>query len=820
MEKKQNNFRSFVNPNYGKTTEAQNLNWVMYETNPNYAIISSYGEKTGIKSTLYINKQKKIIKAGAYKTFKDANQVTTRQLFSLLMGIFKYKAKSYLLFVESVKLNKISNKLEIFETCTIVAISMDNFVIDKEMTDICNIIFKKGYFFSYQADLTHNFDQTNIIKFCDEKEPDWLFLVNRYMIKPFLNDKIKEWAIPVVSGSLMEFDLSLKDPTKQLHVTVLIRESMMDLINSDESQSVVQMISTSTSLKRVCLLMQIEDTSASISFLVNKLPCKKNFNMKRALSYFEFISMFLTPNQVILFFNGSVNGDYTDKFKNEKLRTKLGIKAMDTSKIDYPGIFKTFNERIRTRISFDFSNNDLVLLSALDSEIFFTSSMPYIIALCAFTVANTIHPNVNGNSTYNNMVLKAQEAEIHEKFNRVNKQYDIESLKNISKTSFVEKKGLFSSMISGFKRYSKSSIDNISEITPEECQNVLFSIICLNNRFLYTYFNMKKKQELELFKVKNLKISIVSHNCAGFYPNEDKHLPMIEYAKMGSVVQSDVIIICLQEIMAMKSENLKNIIFEESSEVKQVWRAFMEKLFKNTHILLQDENLLGLMTIVFVKSENMHFTKIDKFNSEFIKFGRFNLANKACIHTQIHINEETFDVLNCHLTSGTKENNFRKRSDNLKMTYKAIVSKNESLASFIVGDLNFRNSVDIDFIKTQIELYNKLDKTDKERQAIIDKMLNCDELSKVLQDQTFFHLKEEKIDFLPSYRFYIGSKEYDYAEGKRVPSWTDRVLYIIRDEVSLNNTKYFTDTETCVSDHKPVVFQGEFKMVDYPLLNN
>ena len=156
----------------------------------------------------------------------------------------------------------------------------------------------------------------------------------------------------------------------------------------------------------------------------------------------------------------------------------------------------------------------------------------------------------------------------------------------------------------------------------------------------------------------------------------------------------------------------------------------------------------------------------------------------------------------------------------LQMTYKAIVSKNESLASFIVGDLNFRNSVDIDFIKTQIELYNKIDKTDKERQAIIDKMLNCDELSKVLQDQTFFHLKEEKIDFLPSYRFYIGSKEYDYAEGKRVPSWTDRVLYIIRDEVSLNNTKYFTDTKTCVSDHKPVVFQGEFKMVDYPLLNN
>jgi len=81
-----------------------------------------------------------------------------------------------------------------------------------------------------------------------------------------------------------------------------------------------------------------------------------------------------------------------------------------------------------------------------------------------------------------------------------------------------------------------------------------------------------------------------------------------------------------------------------------------------------------------------------------------------------------------------------------------------------MGDLNYR----IDM--TQEAVQECLKKKD------IESMLENDQFIKEqligLDVDNFF---EGKIEFMPTYKFKIGSDNYDFSD--RVPSWTDRILY-------------------------------------------
>ena len=42
-------------------------------------------------------------------------------------------------------------------------------------------------------------------------------------------------------------------------------------------------------------------------------------------------------------------------------------------------------------------------------------------------------------------------------------------------------------------------------------------------------------------------------------------------------------------------------------------------------------------------------------------------------------------------------------------------------------------------------------------------------------------MKEHQISFLPSYKYNPGTSQFDFQDGKRIPSHTDRILYIPND---------------------------------------
>ena len=60
---------------------------------------------------------------------------------------------------------------------------------------------------------------------------------------------------------------------------------------------------------------------------------------------------------------------------------------------------------------------------------------------------------------------------------------------------------------------------------------------------------------------------------------------------------------------------------------------------------------------------------------------------------------------------------------------------------------------------------------------------------------------EAPLNFRPTFKFDRGSDSYDTSSKQRVPSWTDRILYVPR---GLQCIAYDSDMSLKTSDHRPV----------------
>lgn len=118
-----------------------------------------------------------------------------------------------------------------------------------------------------------------------------------------------------------------------------------------------------------------------------------------------------------------------------------------------------------------------------------------------------------------------------------------------------------------------------------------------------------------------------------------------------------------------------------------------------------------------------------------------------------------------------------------------------------MGDLNFRlieGTFDHDEIVKSIE------------NGELAKLLGKDQLTQVRREEKAFQELTEKLpSFAPTYKFVIGSNEYD---KKRRPAWTDRILFRVNSynyedvELTLEAKNYMSHEDQIYkcSDHLPV----------------
>lgn len=116
-----------------------------------------------------------------------------------------------------------------------------------------------------------------------------------------------------------------------------------------------------------------------------------------------------------------------------------------------------------------------------------------------------------------------------------------------------------------------------------------------------------------------------------------------------------------------------------------------------------------------------------------------------------------------------------------------------------MGDLNFR----------LVSPTDSFDQTmSKIRSHQIDELLRYDQLKMAqINHQAFYHFDELQINFLPTFKFELGTNRYS---AKRTPSYTDRILYrskyktIADEDHQIIGANYMARFDVTNSDHKPV----------------
>jgi len=116
------------------------------------------------------------------------------------------------------------------------------------------------------------------------------------------------------------------------------------------------------------------------------------------------------------------------------------------------------------------------------------------------------------------------------------------------------------------------------------------------------------------------------------------------------------------------------------------------------------------------------------------------------------------------------------------------------------GDLNYRiDTMGRDTVVNAVKSNN------------LSKLLERDQLLASKRKNPWFRLRafqELPLTFAPTYKYDVGTDNYDTSEKKRAPAWCDRLLYRGRDRVKQLD---YQRHEVRVSDHRPVT--GLFEMV-------
>jgi WD40 repeat protein len=261
---------------------------------------------------------------------------------------------------------------------------------------------------------------------------------------------------------------------------------------------------------------------------------------------------------------------------------------------------------------------------------------------------------------------------------------------------------------------------------------------------------------------------------------------------------------------------------ERMSHQYRDWRDYLVRCLDDympqdcLYHLLHTSTLVGLFTCIFVKSTFRD--RVRNLSSADVKRGMGGLhGNKGAIVVRFMVDDTSMCFINCHLAAGQSQANSR-HNDIAAIMDSAIlpVERDPSIRidSFmgggdgtmildheiclLNGDLNYRiDTMSRDTVVAAVKANN------------LAKLLDRDQLLVARRRNPAFKLRafeEMPIQFAPTYKYDVGTDNYDSSEKKRSPAWCDRLLH--RGCGRIKQLDYQRH-EVRVSDHRPV--SGRFK---------
>ncbi|OJJ32787.1 hypothetical protein ASPWEDRAFT_592727 [Aspergillus wentii DTO 134E9] len=272
--------------------------------------------------------------------------------------------------------------------------------------------------------------------------------------------------------------------------------------------------------------------------------------------------------------------------------------------------------------------------------------------------------------------------------------------------------------------------------------------------------------------------------------------------------------------LLMSSKKKEKKEHGEKEHMSRQYRVWIEHLtqcindcmpLEESYVLLHTSNMVGLFTCIFVKHKERH--RIKNVNAAEVKRGMGGLhGNKGALLLRFVLDDSSLCFVNCHLAAGQTqtahrnndiaaileaepfpaENNLLARSDNFVSGGDGSMIMDHEVC-ILNGDFNYR----IDSIPRNVII-------DAVKNNNLPKLLERDQLLASKRKNPGFRLRafnEAPILFAPTYKYDVGTDNYDSSEKKRSPAWCDRVLY--RGLGRIKQLEYRRH-EVRASDHRPV----------------
>ncbi|KAI5466610.1 SacI homology domain-containing protein [Mariannaea sp. PMI_226] len=303
------------------------------------------------------------------------------------------------------------------------------------------------------------------------------------------------------------------------------------------------------------------------------------------------------------------------------------------------------------------------------------------------------------------------------------------------------------------------------------------------------------KRSAEFSSTTSISMWVGTFNLNGRTEGIDHDLgPWLFPPSMGDA-QPDVYVVGFQEIVELSPQQIMN----SDPTRKQMWETAVKgnlnerqkRLGGEKYVLLRSGQLVGAALCIFVKTSAL--ANIKNVEGSVKKTGMSGMAgNKGAVAIRFDYANTHICFVTAHLAAGFANYDERNR-DYATIHHGLRFQRNRSIddhdAVVWLGDFNYRIGLSLETAKALV----------KKREFGV--LYENDQLNlQMIAGLSFPFYSEARITFPPTYKFDIGTDDYDTSEKARIPAWTDRIL---RKGSHLRQLLY-DSAPLKFSDHRPV----------------
>ena len=342
-----------------------------------------------------------------------------------------------------------------------------------------------------------------------------------------------------------------------------------------------------------------------------------------------------------------------------------------------------------------------------------------------------------------------------------------------------------------------------------------------------------QQRDVDYCRFREIRASVLTWNVGASSPYDIRNDFLADAIHVED--PPEILVFGFQELIDLedKAVTAKNILglgkkkdaskAEHISRVYREWRDYLGKCIHRymdtsvSYTEVHTSSLIGLFLCVFVRQDEKR--NIRGVSAADVKCGmKGHYGNKGALILRFVYDDSSVCFVNCHLAAGQSQTSHRNNDVATILEAEALPSEPnlDVRASTFSGGGDGTQILDHEICVLNGDLNYRIDSMP--RNTVVD-LVKRNELSKLLErDQIMvcrrrvwgFRLGsfvEAPITFAPTYKYDVGTDNYDTSEKKRAPAWCDRLLY--RGPGRIKQLEYRRH-EVRVSDHRPV--SGTFKI--------